>query len=75
MARGLSAQMVRGRERLGAEVVNGRDALADAGAVAHLQEVNLAAGTPVVEPSGERDFGAGVFREVFDKDAFGHVSI
>src|ERR1700722_4837909 len=53
-------QMIGSGERLGAEVIERRDALADAGSVAHLEEMNLAAGAPVVEPSGERDFFAGV---------------
>ena len=53
LQRGLLAQMICRRERLGAEVVERRDALADAGAVAHLQEMNLAAGAPVVEPSAK----------------------
>ena len=65
--------MIRGGERLGSEVIEGGDALADAGAVAQLEKMNLAAGTPVVEPSRERDLFAGVFRKLFDKDAFGHA--
>ena len=72
LQRSLLAQMVGGRERVGAEIVERRDALADAGAVAQLEEVNLAAGAPVVEPSGERDFRADVFRKLLDKDALRH---
>ena len=66
--RGLLPQMVGGGERLGAEVVDRGDALANTGAVAHQQEMDFAARAAVVEPSLERHFLAHVTAQFVDID-------
>ena len=54
------------RERLGRDVALEDDALDDAGAVAHLEEVELAARSPVVEPPAEGHRLADVLRKLLD---------
>ena len=53
-------------EDFGGEVALESDALADAGAVAHLQEGELALGAHVVEPALQADLLADVAFEVLD---------
>src|SRR5271168_1694715 len=74
LERGFLAHVIRRRETLRAEIRERRDALAYAGAVAHLDKMYLAARALTREPSFERDFVAGVFGQFFDVDAR-HVSI
>src|SRR5260370_15629437 len=59
--RGFLAHVIRRREILRAEIGERRDALAYAGAVAHLQKMYLPARALAREPSFERDFVASVF--------------
>src|SRR6266481_5410486 len=59
--RGFLAHMIRGREVLRAEIGERRNALAYAGAVAHLQEMDLPARALAREPSFEGNFVASVF--------------
>src|SRR5712692_8952231 len=59
-------EVVRRRERLGAEVRERGDALANPGTVANQQEMHLPARAPVVEPSLERHLFADMLAKVFD---------
>src|SRR5260370_17814334 len=59
-------EMVRRRERLGTEVRERGDALADPGAIADQQEMHLPARAPVIEPSLERHLFADMLAQVFD---------
>src|SRR5579862_3192092 len=65
---GFLRQMVRQRELLRRYVVLEHHALQHAGAIAELQEVQLAAGAPVVEPALERDLFIVVLADVFNVD-------
>src|ERR1700722_10291679 len=51
-----------------AHVLNRGDALADTGAIANQQEMNLAARTPIVEPSTQRYFFATMATQSIDID-------
>jgi hypothetical protein len=66
--RSLLPEMVGGSEGIGAEVVYRRHALAHSSAVANQQEMDLAARTPVVEPSLERDFRPDMAAQILDID-------
>jgi hypothetical protein len=59
-------EVVRLRERLVADRLLRHDALDEARAVAHGEEVDLAAGAPAVQPPAQPDRLSLVFRDVFD---------
>src|ERR1700682_3905088 len=61
LERGFLAHVIRRREILRAEIGERGNALAYAGAVAHLQEIYLPARALAREPSLERNFVASVF--------------
>src|SRR5437899_3192728 len=61
LERGFLAHVIRRSEILRAEIGERCDALAYAGTVAHLQEMDLSARTFAREPSLERNFVASVF--------------
>ena len=69
---GLLRQMVGPVEDLFGDVALEDDALDDARAVAHLEEVELSLGAAVVEPALEGDFLSGVLGDVGDIDVLSH---
>src|SRR4051812_47854804 len=58
--------MIGGLEGVLADRGFGHDGLNEAGTVADRQEVDLAAGTAIVQPAFDGDFLAGVLPDVFD---------
>src|ERR1700677_330511 len=66
--RGFRRQMGGRSKRFGAHVFDRGDALADTGAIANQQEMNLPARTPIVEPSTQRYFFAAMATQSIDID-------
>lgn len=58
--RGFLRKLIKGRERLRANRILHYDALAYAGAIAHQFELNLPAGSLIIEPSAQGDLLAHV---------------
>src|SRR5579885_3579081 len=74
LERGLLPEVIGCGERLRADLVQQRDALAHPGAVAQQQKMDLAARAAIIEPSLERHFLAHVTAERVDIDP-GHDAI
>ncbi len=70
--RGLLGQRARLLEEGGAHVSLGDDPLDHPGAVTDLEELDLLAAAPVVEPTPERDLLADVLCQIFDVDVLAH---